>query len=185
MRNFLFFVFAIVGVGLMSFTPPKKIKLDLDNPLNEKLLVCIDNDSFWVEANTVKKVVLNKGKHTFTTAYAKDFKTFHSGYFDTPNDGLLNITQSTYVVWKDIYMSVEKEEYYENITEVEVMIEGKKFYGDIILYGPTAMFIPKDWDYDIVTPFPQDVNLGNKEFVVVKKIFRKKEFIKEYYQANY
>lgn len=183
MKNLFLFIL-VCGLS-MSFAPPKKIKLELDNPLSEKLLVCIDTDSFWVEANTVKQVALNKGKHTFTTAYAKDKKTFHAGYFDTPNDGLLNITQSTYVVWKDIYMAVEKEEYYENITETEVVIDGKKFFGDITVYGPTAMFIPKEWDYDILTPFPQDVNLGSKDFVVVKKIFRKKEFIKEYYQANY
>lgn len=157
--------------------------MDLDNPLSDSIYVNIDGDKiFAIAPHSLKTVKIKAGKHTFETIISqnRNKKMIQSGYFDSTTDGLLNVTKSAYVVWKDIYMKEEKEEYYDNLDEKIVEINGREYMGDIKLFDETAIFIPKEWDYGVNKPFPDQVNLGNQPFVIKRKIYYKEDFIREY-----
>ena len=159
--------------------PPKLINADLDNPLPDTIVVNMDGlKSHIIPPKTMITLKLKAGKHSFDTKIKGVF--YHSGYFESSLDGLINVTRSDYVVWKDLYMKEEREEYYDNIQENVVVIDNQEYIGDIKLYDTTSIFIPKEWDYDIKTSFPEFVDLGKQPFVVKKKIFYKKDFIREY-----
>lgn len=177
LKTFFLYLSALFLIG--AFTSPPKIKVQVDNPLSESILVNMDGrDSFTVAPYTIKNILLKSGKHTFTTSVKREVR--FSGYFDSPFDGVLNATKSTYVVWKDIFMKEEKEEYYENIDENEVIILGKSYFADLKVFDENSVYIPIEWDYGLQTPFPQKIPLGNEPFKVTTKIYRLNEFIREY-----
>lgn len=161
--------------------PPKTIVVDIDNPLRDTIEVNMDGLKAYKILPFSKEVTkIKAGKHTFDTRIRG--KIVHSGYFDSSMDGLINATKSEYVVWKDIYMKEEKEEYYDNIKEEVVVIDGREFIGDIKYYNASSIFIPKEWDYGVRDKFPEFVDLGKSPYVIKKKIYYKEDFIREYNQ---
>lgn len=176
-KQFLFSLIILFLFGAFSFPP--KIKVQVDNPLNDSIFVNLDGkDSFWVAPKKIKNILLKAGKHSFTTSIKG--KVYCNGYFDSPFDGVMNATKSVYVVWKDIFMKEEKEEYYDNIDESEVIIHGKSYFADLKVFDENSFYIPVEWDFGLETPFPRTVSLGDEPFKLLTKIYREQEFVREY-----
>lgn len=177
------FLFVSALFASPSANPPKTVMVDLDNPLRDTLVVTIDDvNTHRLLPGETKSIKLKTGKHFVHVQKNRQF--YHSAFFETYNDGLLNVAKTVYVVWKDIYMQEEKEEYYDNIIEEVVLIDGREYVGDIKLFDEKSVYIPKEWDYDVRTPFPEEVKLGNQPFVVKKKIYYKGNFIREYMKVD-
>ena len=162
---------------------PRVWNVCLDNPSKFPIVVAIDSlNRHPLQGGEMKYVSLSEGNHRFYT-WLHDTVLLANGEFQLTQDGFLNTTRSLYVLWREKFYTQNPEAAHQamQLPDTVVRIEGRNYWGDIELLGGSDIFIPRKWDYDVLTPFSDSVPISNKEEVIIKaKLFRKRDFITEY-----
>lgn len=168
--------------GLLLAACSDKIKVTVDNPLKEKLLVKVDNESFALEGEKQKELLLQAGEHTFETHTEKEF--LDKGTFTVrETEGLLNVSHSDYILWKEIFSiySPAEKSYNGIVREDTFEMDGKKYWGPFRYFSPQNKFIPKQWEYDVAQTLSDSITIpSGDEYKIVTKLYRKQEFVDNY-----
>lgn len=178
-------IFAKYLIALFIFSACKeaeKVKIVIDNPLVSDIEVRIEDTILKIPAEGMQELELAVGEHQFET---KLEQSTLKGSFSVEKEGLLNATGSEYVLWKELFLSQEvtPEEgeaiYVSVLKEDSIVLEGVKYFGEFTKYGKDKYFIPKTWEFNTITNFPEKPSM-NARYETKKKIFRKMPFIHEY-----
>lgn len=159
----------------------------IDNPTKEDLKVKIDGKELLLKASSLQKVKLPKGVNQITsTTTAGD--TLFNEEVDISDNGLLNITNTSYVVWKDIFCEDDDYEEYKTKLNLKdtVMVDGLEFIEiDLELYDNA--FIPKTWEIDLGNEMPETIEIEDSEqYKILSKIYRATELKKAFnYYGDY
>lgn len=168
--------FLLVLVTFLLFSCKKEsYKVWLDNPTAENLDIKVNGNSYPLSSKEGVEIDLGKGNHKVEVKGDK-FEV------EVNSDGLLNAAGEEYVLWNDIYYDKNKMDKAPDgaLKEDSISIDGKKYYGELVLFGKSSRFISKTWDFDVKTAFPETVDLVKQEYITYKKLFRKSDFIEEY-----
>lgn len=169
-------------LGLFLAACSNKVKVTVDNPLKEKLLVKVDGERFTLEGEKQKELMLDAGEHTFETHTEKEF--LDKGSFTLrETEGILNVSHSAYILWKEIFSiySPSEKSYNGIVREDTFEMDGKKYWGPFHYFSPQNKFIPKQWDYDVTQTLSDSITIPNgEEYKIVSKLYRQPEFILNY-----
>lgn len=146
----------------------------IDNPTDQPIEVSIDGkDPIIVNAKEFKKMdnSLSMGEHTMKIANQEVIK------FNLDKDHVvLNPTLSTYVVALQEYGVGIQSSHNDTIIE----IDGEKYEGPFPIVSNAAFIYSGDINYLIDTPFKDEIETHKTGTVILKKLFRKAEFIDFY-----
>lgn len=150
----------------------------IDNPTDQAIEVSIDGKSpVTVNAKEFKRMnnSLNLGEHSMKIANGEEIK------FNLDKDHvILNPTLSTYVVALQEYgIGIQSS---QNDTVFE--IDGTKYEGPFPMVSNAPVIYSGDINFLIDSPFKDEIETHKTGTVLLKKIFRKAEFI-EFYNKEY
>ena len=161
------------GLCIVMLLVSCKKEVVIDNPLEENVKVFIDGKEILLKSNSVKIMKVSQGiNHVISILNTGD--TVLNEHINIFNGGILNITNSEYVIWRDVFC--EEEDYQEfraklNLKDT-VTIDGLEFI-DIDLEITNASFIVKNWDIGLDKKMPKTVEIGDDEhFKIISKIYR-------------
>jgi len=139
----------------------------------------IDDKEYNLASLETKHLELKTGSHQVLCINSHG-DTLLNSLVEINENGLLNTTKSTYVLWTDIFC---KEEDYDNLkTKLNlkdtVKLEGLEFI-DVDFELIDEIFIPTKWNYSIDEKMPKTVEIKEQEnYKIVSKIYTPAE-IKE------
>lgn len=170
-------LFLLVAVFLFACNEGN---VDLDNAGNDTRLVQIDGVLFELEAKESKLIKLDRGLHSILIQDA-DGKTLQESNFQVDHGGLINLSESEYLIWTDLYGNKELRK--TKLKEDWVEIGGQEFYGDFFRLPKDQIYVEKRWDYGLTEEFPEDL-LGwqptREKYIIKSKLFRKEGLIEVY-----
>lgn len=174
-KNLIFFTFSLVL--LVSC----KEQIIIDNTLNESISVQIDEENFTIESNSYKELEINKGNHN-VVSISRNGDTLLNAIINIDNEGVLNASNITYVLWSDIYCEEKDYNTYKTNLELQdtVTFDGLYFVEiDFKFYNED--FIPKTWDIGLNEIMPESVELTeNSNYKILSKVFRPSEIKEEF-----
>lgn len=148
----------------------------IDNPGEYPIEVAIDQgETFILQPGENKRVDLEKGAHTLRVN-DQQAQTFHvRDSISSYKGGVLNPTGATYVMWTEEYAAKGEA----HLPEKRIYVDGFWFEGPFETFN--ELFIPRIWEYDLNTDFPETVLLKNNiDAIWKRKLFRKKDFIEAF-----
>ncbi|MEX0596760.1 MAG: hypothetical protein WD512_09680, partial [Candidatus Paceibacterota bacterium] len=116
---------------------------------------------------------LVKGEHLFIAQI--DGEEVFNETISITSEGLLNLTKSTYVVHKELYL-LDQEKYNEfaekALNRKDHQIAGKTYQdADFKVYeGET--FIPKIWEFGANEELPKEIKTSTEAYEVISKLYR-------------
>jgi hypothetical protein len=152
----------------------------IDNPTDESIEVSIDGKkSVTIEANEFKRFdeTLKKGEHTMKVGDGEEIK-FTFGEKD--NHVTLNPTLSTYVIALQEYGIG----YASSDNDTIIIIDGKEYEGPFPLVTNAPFIYTGNVNFLINEPFKDEISRSDAGTVIMRKIFRKDDFI-DYYKKEY
>lgn len=156
----------------------EKAKLLLDNPTKKEITVKIGDKTYSLQSLEDETIELAAGKYPFET---KMGDKVIKGEVNVSADGVLNLTESEYIIWEDAYYSDNYQGMPSELQSDTILVDSTLCFGDLRKIEKDVYFIPKAWDYDVHTPFPDTIEIPqDKKYVIKRKIFRKKDFLKSY-----
>ena len=169
-------------LGLLTFSACNKQVL-LDNPSANTYIVSINEMDYVVNPDTGMYVPVPLGNCTLNIAFP-DGTVEYEGTVEITNSGLLNLTRTAYVIEEELYVdqTQNRNEYMSNINQVKkISVRGTDIIGAFEYHPASEIFIEKEWDFDAMTPLPDQVSLAQfNSFAVKRKIWRESEFWSDY-----
>lgn len=146
--------------------------VDLDNGGDQPLNVTIDGMLYQLSPGGYENVALEQGLHNIVIRDANN-KVLKESRFTVIHGGLLNISETDYYIWTDLYGDPGLRE--SKLKEDWVQIGKKKFFGDFIQLPNDELYIEKRWDYGLSDDFPSDL-LGweptSEKYIIRSKLYR-------------
>lgn len=154
-------------------------KIYIDNPTEKEIVVQIDNlEEIKIWANSSIEIELKSGIHSLTVDNESVWE------FEKPKKShkwFLNPTKSKYILEEAIYLVDEDVELPNDVREI--IIDDEIYPWPFILYDD--YYIIWDWNYNLDTDAPKEVMTDSEAYTIIKKIYRKKDFIDMYEQDYY
>lgn len=185
--KFIFFV----SIALFLFACSKP-NVYIDNAGKEAKKVSVDGGNiFVIEPGGAVLMSLGKGAHKIWIKDNQE-KMLKDTFFSLQKGGIVNISKSRYVRWRDLYGD---EKFKDGKLENKKMRYQKwVFTGDILEYDSNALFVEKDWSYELDETFPQEATgysfpciklFGysfpcKEKYIISSKIYRIDDFAKEF-----
>ncbi len=169
----------LLAIFLMACSKPN---IYIDNAGKEARKVCIDGGNiFVIEPGGAVLMSLDKGSHKIWIKNSQEMM-LKDTLFTLQKGGVINVAKSRYVRWRDLYGD---EKYKDGRLESHKMrYKNWIFTGDIMEYDSNALFIEKDWSYELDQIFPQEAmgfGLPNKgKYLISSKIYRLDDFAKDF-----
>lgn len=153
----------------------------IDNPTEQDLNVVINGKEYTITPYTSTKVELAKGEYQIV-AQQNNEEIFNEKVNITDN-GVLNTTKSTYVIWTDLYLlDIDKYNEYASteLKNVDTEINGNHYESVTfeVLKGKT--FIAQNWDFGLEEFWPEEVDLTAGNFSKKSKIYRLEDLESEW-----
>ena len=170
------FIFAIVAFAMTSCSGGATYWID--NPTDQAIEVSIDgNDPITVGAKEFKKMenTLAEGEHTMKVGNGEEIK-----FNLDQNHVTLNPTLSTYVVVLQEY-GVGMQ---STANDTIITLDGKQYEGPFPLVSNAPFIYTGNMNFLVDAPFKDEITTSQAGTVVMRKLFRKDEFIK-YYEKEY
>ena len=149
----------------------------IDNPTNKEITVTIDSKSTKLTPNEFKKMdgSLKLGKHTMKVDDGNEIT------FDLDkNHVILNPTLSTYIIVLQEYgVGIESDDNYTTIT-----LDGEEYEGPFPIVTSDPFIYSGDLNLLIDKTFKEEIYTSESGTVILRKVFRKTDFIK-YYEKEY
>lgn len=151
----------------------------LDNPTDKEIKVTIDGKETITlapgEYTPIYKISLSEGEHTMKVDDKDEISFTVSG-----SVGMLNPTLSTYVFAKQEYSVTGMS---NTLQDEEIELDEKVYKGPF--EKTNEAFIPTgDMNFGIDQPFKNEITTSKSGVVIMKKLFRKKDFT-DYYKKEY
>lgn len=168
-----------IAVFLLACSKPN---VYIDNAGKEARKVSIDGGTtFMIEPGGAVLMSLGKGAHKIWIKDGQE-KMLKDTIFSLNKGGIINTSRSVYVRWRDLYGD---EKYKDGKLENKKMrYKNWIFTGDFVVYDSNALFIEKDWSYELDAPFPQEAigfGLPSKgKYLISSKIYRIDDFAKDF-----
>ena len=154
-------------------------KVLIDNPTDLDITVSVDGKDYMVAAYESQSVDLKKATVNVTSK-DEEGNEFMNEDVEITGEGVLNATNSTYVIWNDIYCSPEDYERLKvNLDLKDIVIVNEKEYEEIDFTVLEDAFIPKNWNYGLDEIFPDSVDLVN-DYAIKSKIYNVQELEDEF-----
>jgi hypothetical protein len=179
-KNHFSISFACVLAAFLMTSCFGGVTYRIDNPTNEAIEVSIDGKSpVTVAAKEFKRIdaTISKGEHTMKVANGAEIK-FTLGEND--NHVMLNPTLSTYVIALQEYGIGTTSS--DNDTVIE--IDGKEYEGPFPLVSNAPFIYTGNVNFQVDAPFKDEITTSKTGTVIMRKVFRKADFI-DYYNAEY
>lgn len=171
-------LFLILCIAVLSACT-QNAQLIIDNPSNKDIVVTLNEKQYDVKAQSNIAIEIKKGK-TIMHVSNNNEDTSLTQTININNDGLLNPTQNTYVIFTDLYCPErEYEQYVKHLNTKKVVVVNNKEYEEVDFQVFEDIFIPKNWDYDLNTPFPKELEIKNN-YLVKSKLFSVAQLEKEF-----
>ena len=158
-----------------------KQKIIVDNALNEKITVEIANKKYNIDSNKFLELKVKKGSQKIIS-YNSNNDTLLNSVVDIENDGILNATNTSYILWTDIYCDEADYNKYKDKLNIKdtVKLDNLEFI-DVDFKIIKDAFIEKNWSYGLNEKMPDTLDLKNDEkYRIVSKIYRPNEIKKEF-----
>jgi hypothetical protein len=153
----------------------KNYEVSIDNPSEIDFSFSLNEEKYSVNALGETTLSLKEGKHYFLILNALG-DTLLNDTIKVFNDGLLNPTQSTYVVWSDLYLEdfEEYETYAQEVLNIQdsILIDYKEYNDIDFNVFENQIFIPKDWDFGVFEEWPKEIDLYSERVIKKSKIYR-------------
>lgn len=174
MRRFLF-VSAILIAFLMS-SCGSGVTVEMDNPTGETITVTIDGEQEYTLAplELIEVKGLKKGMHTMRAGDGDEVE------FSLEVSSLLNPTLSLYVIVEQEY----GDGYVDDSKWWGSLIDGEEYWGPFYVFEAHPVIPTEKVDLGVLSPFEEEIKTNKSGTVVLRKIFRKVDFL-DYYQEEY
>lgn len=150
-------------------TKYKFLTTQIDNPTDKQIKVKIDSwKEFTIEPWFVQNYVIEDWEHEVFLNWKSVWK-FKKEY---PKDYSMDLWYSVLNLFWVYYLSVE--EIYWEVPEDYTYNETEKNW----------LFIYPDWNYNLTESFPEQVDLGDKKYVLMKKLYLRSEYYKSLYDLQ-
>ncbi|MEZ4775392.1 MAG: hypothetical protein R3D00_19565 [Bacteroidia bacterium] len=167
-------------VGVCMTLGCNRGNIDMDNAGKEPIEVTIDAISYTMAPGQYQRIRLEKGRHLLKIK-RKDATEAEETDFRVVEGGLLNLANSNYLIWTDLYGDPMLRE--SKLEEEWIEIDGHDYRGEFEKLDPTVYYIEKKWDYGLGEDFPDDLlgwEMGNEKYIIKRKLFRQEELIQAY-----
>jgi len=171
-KYYLFFMF----LSLNACHLMKDNIIWIDNPSSRALIVTIYNNTYLIPALAGIEISLEDGTYDIDVS-DDSTKTLlhHYDEIKIKKNGILNITNETYVLVNQAY--VTKPNIHLNTKKIknEISMGAYTYKGDISLVGKDRIFIQQCWTYglkEVLSPYQEQ----NVDYAMITKIYRKVDF---------
>ena len=146
----------------------------IDNPTDQAITVSIDGkDPVSIGAKEFKKMdgTLSNGEHTMKIGDGQEIK------FTLDKDHvMLNPTRSTYIkVLQEYGVGMQSSD-----NDTIINLDGQSYEGPFPLVSSEPFIYTGDLNFQVDSPFKDEITSSKTGTVVMKKLFRKDEFLKFY-----
>jgi len=152
------------------------MKVEMDNPTNQKITVKIDGSKEYSlnPMELIEVTGLKKGEHTMTVNGGSEIK------FNLENSSMINPTLSLYVIAEQEYGTG----FADDSKWVDVVIDGKECWGPFKVIENAPVIETASLNHGVLAPFGEEIETYKSGTVVLTKIFRKDDFLK-FYEEDY
>lgn len=179
MKKLLFMLIPALFIYSCSSVLQKNILID--NPSNQDLIVTIDGETYEISPYTSKEIEIAKGEYLVIAK--QDGEEVFNQKINITDNGVINTTKSTYVVWTDLYLS-DIDNYAEiakaELNNVDTEIEGNHYESVTFQVFKGDPFIAENWDFGLQQFWPQEVDLTSTTFAKKSKIYRLEDLESEW-----
>ncbi len=154
----------------------------LDNSGEESLQVSVNSITFTLPGKTYHRMTLEPGLHSLVIR-DEEGKTLEESKFQLKEAGLINAAKGEYLIWTEWFGDQSKKE--TTLKQEWVKFGDLEIFGEFDQIAAEEVFVEQRWDFSIDEELPESVRgweLGEKRWVVKKKLFRLEDALK-YYQA--
>lgn len=153
----------------------------IDNPKDISIKVTIDKKDYKIDAHSNLELKLKNGFHSVST-FSDNGDSLLIKNIEINKDGLLNVTQATYVLWTDLYCNDEDYESLKSNLSLKdtVRFDGLEFIG-IDFEILNTDFIVKTWDFNLDQKMPEIIDLSEGEtYKIISKLYTPQEIKDEF-----
>ena len=153
----------------------------IDNPSAEELTVVIDGKDYTITPFTSTKLEIAKGEYQIKATQNEE-EIFNEKVNITDN-GVLNTTKATYVIWTDLYL-LDLDEYSlyaaQELNNVDTEVNGNHYEAVTFEVFEATPFINEHWDIGLEEFWPEDVDITSGDFAKKSKIYRLEDLESEW-----
>jgi len=171
MRKVLFILLPVLFLFACDSILIKTILID--NPSDKELEVVIDGKNYSIAPYTSTKIEIAKGEYQ-VKANQEENEIFDKKV-NIIDNGVLNTTNSTYVIWSDLYvLDLDNYAKYaeEELKNVDTEINGNHYEAVTFEVFEGTPFIQENWDYSLEEFWPEEVDISGNDYVKKSKIYR-------------
>lgn len=178
----------------------------LYNPHAETMVVKINKNDYAVNPKELLKIEISPGEYSIRS------NVRGSAIVDTTvklfknkmeKGGVLNVSGEPFYKWSEMYGSEPILDIYSLADSSDVgspidqrvrqglsvvQIDSTFIVGKIETYPARRIFLPKDWDYDLITPLPDEIQSSEHQDLLLGKYASKlfdEDGLLEYWEENY
>ncbi|MEM6263731.1 MAG: hypothetical protein AAGI38_14555 [Bacteroidota bacterium] len=155
--------------------------VDLDNAGAERLLVTISNVPYDMPPASYKRIQLDPGFHGLIIRNAEG-EVIKDTTIEVGIGGLLNVANSNYIIWRDLYGNPELKA--TLLDEQTIEVGEQVFVGDFTSIPTNQVYVEQVWDYCLNDDFGELITAWepNKDerYRVKSKLYREQDFVTDY-----
>lgn len=174
-------LFLIPALFIFSCDSLLKKNVLIDNPSDQDLTVLIDGKNYIITPYTSTSVELAKGEYQII-AKQNEQEIFNEKV-NIIDNGVLNTTKSTYVIWSDLYL-LDLDQYNEyastELKNVDTEVNGNHYESVTFEVFEGTPFISQNWDFGLEEFWPEEVDLTAGNFSKKSKIYRLEDLESEW-----
>ncbi len=152
-------------------------KVYIDNPSSENLEIYINGQKNKIKKHHTEILELEPGDYHFKALNKKNEKMFECN-IEVDTSLLINVTQSEYWVVGELYAETDK--HWDEVQLDTISIDNHSIIGNIRRLDKNQLFYKKEWDFNLDEDFIDTMDI-RKKYYIGKKIFRKDDYIKYYF----
>lgn len=156
-----------------------KVEVVVDNPSEQALTFTLDEKSYEIAGKDFQSVKIVKGEHYLMAE--QDGKIIFDGTVSITQKGIINLTQSKYILHQELYLKdqanyVTYAEEELNLKDIE--IDNKMYQNVDFVVFEDEVFVPMQWDYSFNEDLPAEITTSNGDFEIVSKLYRQEDLEK-------
>lgn len=177
-------IFLLIPTLFLSFLGCNGGNVVLDNAGEKALIVSVDELTYTIDPGAYKALDLEKGRHTISIKSAEGDSILQST-FSIENGGFVNLAQSTYYIWTDLYGNTINKD--QHLNEDWLTIGEEQIFGEFTPLPLDQLYTEKAWDFGLLENFPETrigMELTDDKYILESKLFRESDLVEAYYQGT-
>ncbi len=177
-------IFLLIPTLFLSFLGCNGGNVVLDNAGEKALIVTVDELTYTIDAGAYEALDLEKGRHTISIKSAEGDSILQST-FSIEEGGFVNLAQSTYYIWTDLYGNTRNKA--QHLNEDWLKIGEEEIFGEFTPLPKDQLYTEKAWDFGLLEDFPETrigMELTDDKYILESKIFRESDLVDAYYEVT-